>query len=50
MIYQMSKNMFDAYAKNRKGKDKNKSPYKYVMEIVNAEYGIIGKVEKISVK
>lgn len=50
MIYQMSKSMFDAYVKNRKGKDKSKNPYKYVTEIINTEYGIIGKVEKISLK
>jgi hypothetical protein len=38
------------YVKNRKGKDRSKNPYKYVLDIINEEYGIKNKVEKISVK
>lgn len=47
--YSMSKKMFDAIAKDRKGEDRKKNPFVYVMEVINQEFGIKGEVKSIAI-
>lgn len=47
--YQMSKDMFDALVKTKKGKDAKKNNWQYVTDIVNAEYGLKGHCVRVVV-
>ena len=47
--YSMSKKMFDAIVKDRKGEDKKKNPFAYVLEVINHEFGLKNEVTSISI-
>lgn len=48
--YHMSKAMFKDLVDNRKGEDKKKNPHKYVIEVVNEQFGILGTCKKVIVE
>ena len=48
--YQMEKEMFNAIIRDRKGADKKINPHKYVIDMINNEYGLLGTVSKIILK
>ena len=48
--YQMEREMFNAIIKDRKGADKKINPHKYVIDMINNEYGLLGTVSKIILK
>jgi hypothetical protein len=45
--YKMSKEMANAYLKDRKGTDKNKHPQDYLCQVVNNEFGIKGNCTRV---
>ena len=45
--YKMTKEMADAYLKDRKGTDKNKHPQDYLCQVVNNEFGIKGTCTRV---
>ena len=48
--YQMDKKMFDTIVKARKGEDKKKNPFKYVVDYINQSFGIKGNCSKVILK
>lgn len=46
--YRMTKTAFNSYLKDRSEADKKKNPYNYVMDCLNREAGLHGKVTYIS--
>lgn len=49
-MYQMTKTLFNNLLKARKGTELKMNPYKYVCNIVNEQFGIKGKITKITIK
>lgn len=47
--YQMSHRMFKTILSKRREVEKKMDPYKYVMNVVNNEFGLKGTVNKIFV-
>lgn len=45
--YKMTKELADAYIKQRKGEDKKKQHQEYLCEIVNTQFGIKGNCVKV---
>lgn len=45
--YKMTKEMANAYLKDRKGTDKNKHPQDYLCQVVNNEFGIKGNCTRV---
>ncbi len=45
--YQMSKEMFNAFLAERSESEKKLNPYQYVMDIINKDFGLKGKVTHI---
>lgn len=50
MTYQITKANFDSILKTRKGNDLKMNPYKYVVKIINEQYGILGGCSKVIIK
>lgn len=46
--YKMSKEMANAYLKDRKGEERKKHPQKYLCEIVNNEFGMMGTCTRVT--
>lgn len=47
--YQMSRDMFNAMLKQRSEGEKKLNPYNYVMNVINEEWNLRGKVTRLSV-
>jgi hypothetical protein len=47
--YTMNKKTFDNLLKTRKDNEKKMNPYKYVMNIINEQYGLRGTVNRLNV-
>ena len=50
MTYQLTKAMFNAILKTRKGNDLKLHPYKYVAQVINNEFGILGGCGRVVIK
>lgn len=48
--YRMPRKMFNMILKTRDNSAKKSNPYAYVMEVVNSEFGLKGKVRKIIIE
>ena len=46
--YKMSKEMANVYLKDRKGEERKKHPQKYLCEIINNEFGIMGTCTRVT--
>lgn len=46
--YKMSKEMANAYLKDRKGEERKKHPQKYLCEVVNNEFDIMGTCTRVT--
>lgn len=47
--YQMSKKAFEAFLAERSESEKKQNPYEYVMDVINRQFGLKGKVTSLSV-
>lgn len=47
--YQMSKQAFDSILSERTDSEKKQNPYQYVMDVINRQYGLKGKVTSLSI-
>ena len=47
--YKMTQRMFDSILDTRTEEEKKQNPYSYVMDVLNAEYGLRGTVKHISI-
>ena len=50
MTYELSELMFKNILKTRKGNDTKMNPYKYVAQVINEEYGILGGCKAVIIK
>lgn len=48
--YAMSKTMFNSLLATRKGDEKKKNPYVFVMEYINSTHNLRGKVTKLHIE
>ena len=48
--YQMDRAMFNDLISNRKGENKKKNPHKYVIDVINEQFGILGVCTKVIIK
>ena len=46
--YRMSQKMFNEILSNRTEEEKKMNPYSFVADVINSQYGLRGKVVKIS--
>ena len=46
--YKMSKEMANTYLKDRKGEERKKHPQKYLCEIINNEFGMMGTCTRVT--
>ncbi len=47
--YQMTKKMFNAMLDKRTGAEEKENPYRYVMNVINEEWGLRGTVVRLSI-
>ena len=47
--YKMTQKMFDCLLEGRSEEEKKKNPYVYVMQIINEQFGLKGKVTHIHI-
>ena len=48
--YVMPRNMFDAIAAKREGKERNTDPWMFVLNYINDTFGLLGTVTALSVE
>lgn len=47
--YKMTQRMFDSLLEGRTEEEKKKNPYVYVMQVINEQFGLKGKVTHIHI-
>lgn len=47
--YKMTQRMFDSLLEERTEEEKKKNPYVYVMQVINEQFGLKGKVTHIHI-